>query len=93
MKIEFTNLPKTKFATAKLSDILYVEVEADGYDLLKYEMKEVAIDFRKLKRDRKPESYYFLPNSYLKTIEKQLGENFQVLRVLTDTVRLNPPLR
>ncbi len=93
VKIQFTNLPKARFGTAKLSDTLYVEVEADGYDLLKYEMHEVQIEFRKLKRDRNPEVYYFLPNSYLKTIGRQMGENFKLLRSLTDTIQLNSSLQ
>ncbi|MBI4929617.1 MAG: hypothetical protein HY841_02560 [Bacteroidetes bacterium] len=93
VRIQFTNLPKTLFGTSRISETLYVEVEADGYDLLKYEIREVQIDFRKLKRDRNPEVYYFLPNSYMKTIAKQLGENFKLLRTLTDTVQLNPSLR
>lgn len=93
VRIQFTNLPKTRFGNAKISDTLYVEVEADGYDLLNYEMREVQIDFRKLKRTRNPEAYYFLPNSYIKTIGKQLGEDFNVLRAHSDTLQLNPTLR
>lgn len=93
VKVLFANLPKTRFGVAKLSDTLSVEVEADGYDLLKYEMKEVQIDFRKLKKNRNPESYIFLPNMFTKTIGKELGENFKVVRALTDTIQLNPPLK
>jgi hypothetical protein len=93
VKIQFTNLPKARFGAVRLADTLYVEVEADGYDLLKYEMREVQIEFRKLKRDRNPEVYYFLPNSYLKTIGKQMGENFKLVRSLTDTVQLNTSVR
>lgn len=93
LKIDFVNLPKTRFGTNKISDTLLVEVEADGYGLLKYEMKEVSIDFRKLKRDNHSGVFYFLPNSYTKTIAKQMGENFKVLRVITDTIQLNPSLR
>jgi len=93
VKIQFTNLPKTRFGTSKFSDTLYVEVEADGYDLLKYEMREVQIDFKKLKRGRNPEAYYFLPNSFVKNISKQFGENFKVIKALSDTIQLNPSLR
>lgn len=93
VKIQFTNLPKTRFGTSKITDTLYVEVEADGYDLLKYEMHEVQIDFKKLKRHRNPEAYFFLPNTYLKTIGKPFGKNFKILRSLSDTVQLNPSLR
>ena len=93
VRIEFSNLPKTRFGTNKIIDTLYVEVEADGYDLVKYEMKDVEIDFKKLKRGKNPEAYYFLPNSYTKTIGKQLGENYNVIRAVVDTVQLNPSLR
>ena len=93
MKFDFVNLPKTKFGINKISDTLFVEVEADGYGLLKYEMKEVSIDFRKLKKDNHSGIFYFLPNNYTKTIETQIGENFKVLRVIADTVQLNPSHR
>ena len=93
VKIEFVNLPKTRFGTSKISDTLFVEVEADGYGLLKYKMKDVPIDFRKLKRDNNSGAYYFLPNNFTKTIAKQMGENFKVLRSNTDTLQLNPTLR
>ena len=93
VRIDFSNIPKTRFGTTKISDTLYVEVEADGYDILKYEMKEMTIDFRKLKKDRDPETYYFLPNSYIKTISKHMGENYKVLRAIMDTVQINPSLR
>ena len=93
VQIRFINLPKVRFGSAKITDTLYLEVEADGYDFIKYEMKEVDIDFRKLKKDKNPEAYYFLPNSYIKTISKQLGENYKVLRAVMDTIQINPALR
>jgi len=89
LKFDFINLPKTKFGTNKISDTLFIEVEADGYSLLKYEMKDISIDFKKLKKDHNSGSFYFLPNNYTKTIAKQMGENFKVLRTQTDTVQLN----
>lgn len=93
MKMEFVNLPKTRFGTTKISDTLFVEVEADGYGLLKYKMKDISIDFKKLKRDDISGAYYFLPNNFTKTIAKQMGENFKVLRSITDTLQLNSTLR
>lgn len=89
MRIDFINLPKAKFGKTKISDTLMMEVEANGYGLLKYEIKDVAFDFRKLKKDNGG-SYYFLPNNYTKTIAKQMGENFKVLRAITDTFEINP---
>lgn len=93
MKIDFVNLPKNRFGTTSISDTLLVEVEADGYGLLKYEMKEVNIDFKKLKKDINSGSFYFLPNNYTKTISKPMGANFKVIRALADTVELKPRLR
>jgi len=93
VKIDFVNLPKTKFGASKISDTLLVEVEADGYGLLKYKMKDVSIDFKKLKRDDNSSAYYFLPNNFTKTIAKQMGENFKVIRAITDTLQLNTTLR
>ncbi len=89
----FTNLPKTRFGSAKLSDKIFLEVEARGYDLLNYKMKDILIDFRKLKKARNPELYLFIPNAYIKNIGKQLGTNFKVIKALTDTIQLNPPLQ
>lgn len=93
VKVDFVNLPKSRFGVTSLSDTLSVEVEADGYGLLKYEMKEVPVDFKKLRKDINSGSFYFLPNNYTKTIGKYLGGNFKVLRTLVDTVQLKPRLR
>jgi len=93
VKIDFVNLPKTKFGTTKISDTLLVEVEADGFSLMKYEQREVAIEFRKLKRDNFSGAFYFQPNNFTKTIGKQIGENFKVIKAIVDTMQLNPTLR
>lgn len=89
VRINYVNLPQRKFGTAILVDTLFAEVEANGYSLWKYEMKDVSIDFKKLKRDESG-VYYFLPNNYTKTIAKQMGENFKVLRATIDTIQINP---
>lgn len=93
VKVDFVNLPKSRFGVSRISDTLLVEVEADGYGLLQYEMKEVSIDFRKLKKDINSGSFYFLPNNYTKSIGKQMGDNFKVIRSVADTVELQPRLR
>ena len=93
VKLEFSNLPKTRFGTSKIYDTLFVEVEANGYDLMKYEMKEMEIDFKKLKRAKNPEAYYFLPNNHSKTIANQLGDNYKLIRAIVDTIQLNPSLQ
>lgn len=93
VKVDFVNLPKSRFGLTKLSDTLMVEVEADGYGLLKYEMKEVSFDFKRLKKDINSGSFYFLPNNYTKTIGKHMGDNFKVIRAMVDTVQLKPRLR
>ena len=89
VRIDYVNLPPKKFASNSISDTLLVEVEANGYGFLKYKMKDVPIDFKKLKKDESG-SYYFLPNNFTKTIGKQMGENFKVLRAMIDTVQINP---
>lgn len=93
IKVNFINLPKTRFGTSTITDTLFIEVEADGYDLIKYEMKKWDVDFKKLKKGKKPDTYYFVPGLYTKTIGKQMGENFKVLRVLTDTLQFHSYLR
>jgi hypothetical protein len=93
VKLDFINLPKTRFGTTSISDTLLMEVESNGYALLKYKMKDISIDFRKLKKDVSSGVFYFLPNNYTKTIAKQMGENFKVIRSITDTIQLTPRLR
>lgn len=93
VKVDFTNLPKSRFGTTSLSDTITIEVEADGYSLVKYEMKEVDIDFKKLKKDIGTGNFYFLPNNYTKTIGKQLGDNMKVIRAIADTIQIKPRLR
>lgn len=93
VRLEFNQLPKSRFGHAVFYDTLQVEVEADGYDLMKYEMQEVKIEYKRLKKNRQPEYYYYLPNNYLKQINRQLGDEFKVVRSLTDTVQLIPSLR
>ena len=92
VKFSFVNLPKPKFSSPVIADTLLLEVEADGYALLKYKMKEVQIDFKKLKKDAGSGSFDFLPNNYIKTISKQMGDNYKVVRALMDTVQLKPTL-
>ena len=89
VRIDYVNLPSKKFGTSIISDTLLVEVEANGYGLMKYKMKDVAIDFKKLKKDESG-AYYFLPNNFTKTIGKLMGENFKVLRATIDTIQINP---
>lgn len=93
VRIDFVNLPKTRFGITKIADTLLVEVEADGYALLKYELKDVQIDFRKLKKDINTGSFYFVPNNNIKSISRQLDDNFKVIRATTDTIQLTPRLR
>ena len=88
VRIDFINPPK-KFGSNNVSDTLLVEVEANGYGLMKYEMREVSVDFKRLKKDESG-AYYFLPNNFTKTIGKQMGENFKVLRAMIDTIQINP---
>ena len=90
VRVDFVNLPKARFGATAFTDTLLIEVEADGYALLKYKMKGVQIDFRKLKRDPGTGVFYFLPNNYIKTISKQLDDNMKIVRAVTDTVVLNP---
>ena len=90
VRVDFVNLPKARFGATAFTDTLLIEVEADGYAFLKYEMKAVQIDFRKLKRDPGTGTFYFLPNNYIKTISKQLDDNMKIVRAVTDTVVLNP---
>lgn len=89
VRINYVNLPQKKFGTTILLDTLLVEVESNGWGLWKYEMKDIPIDFKKLKHDESG-VYYFLPNNFAKTIAKQMGENFKVLRATIDTVQINP---
>lgn len=93
IKVNFINLPQARFGTSIITDTLYIEVEADGYDLSKYEMKKWDVDFKKLKKGKKPNTYYFIPGLYTKTIGKQMGKNFKVLRVLSDTIQIYSSLR
>jgi len=82
-----------RFGVTRITDTLLVEVEADGYALLKYKLKDIQVDFKKLKKDAATGYFYFVPNNNLKAISKHMDENFKVLRALTDTIQLNPRLR
>lgn len=93
VKVDFIHLPKSRFGATQISDTLLIEVEADGYALMKYEMQEVSIEFKKLKRDANSGTYYFLPNTYTKTIAKQMDYNFKVIRSVADTIHITPRLR
>ena len=90
VRVDFVNLPKTKFGTSRMSDTLMLEAEANGFSLLKYEQKVISIDFRKLKRDNSSGTYYFLPNNFTKTFSNQLGENYKIIKPTIDTMELNP---
>ena len=89
VRIDFVNLPKSHSGSTQWSDTVSFEVEADGYALFKYKMKDISIDFRRLKKDNNSGDLYFLPGNYTKAVAKQMGDNFKVLRALRDTVQLN----
>jgi hypothetical protein len=93
IKIDFINIPKLRFGITKITDTLLVEVEADGYALLKYKPKDVQMDFKRLKKDVNTGFFYFLPNNNVKSISRQMDGNFKVIRVLADTLQLNTRLR
>ncbi len=90
VKVDFLHAPKSKFGKNIVSDSLILEVEANGYELLRYKTKEVEVEFNSLKRDRESGNYLFLPNNYIKTIGKQMGENYKILRSVSDTIFLIP---
>ena len=89
VRIDYVNLPPKKFGSNSISDTLFVEVETNGYGFMKYKMKEIPIDFKKLKKNDDG-SFCFLPNNFTKTIGKQMGENFKVLHAMIDTIQINP---
>ena len=90
VRVDFVNLPKTRFGTAQVSDTIAVEVEASGFELMKYKMKNMAVDFRKLKKSAGSEEYFYLANNNTKPLAKKMGDNFRVIRAMTDTVVLVP---
>lgn len=90
LKVNFINLPSTVFGDLRFSDTLMVEVEATGFSLMKYKMRTISVDYKKLKKEKHQDIYYFIPAAYPKLISRNVGENFKVLRTSIDTLQLIP---
>lgn len=67
-----------------LVDTLYLEVEADGFSLIQYEPLTMTLDASRARKQG--ELYYLLPAKHQKTINKQMGDEFQLVRIVTDTL-------
>jgi hypothetical protein len=88
VNIKFINLPKPLYEKSKQTQVVYIEAEADGYDMLKYETVEIPVDFKKMKKTTSS-NYYYTPNSSFKTISKQLGAHYKLIRIVSDTLYLH----
>ncbi len=91
-KISYTNFPEGYVVTNDLHDELYLELEAQGFDLLQYELfesnNEIEIDLGKVsfkgQEDRK--SGVWLSNQALLFMEQQLKNKSIIKGVNPDTI-------
>ncbi|MFH1004642.1 MAG: hypothetical protein V1781_03980 [Bacteroidota bacterium] len=86
MSVEIDNIPKNRFSIDKLKGNLMADVEATGFSLLNYEQQNINVDFRKTRKQKNNNLFYFLPNTLLKSVSKKLGKKFKVFKINPDTL-------
>ena len=85
-KIDYNNLPTDKLLQNKPVTEVEIAIKSTGFTLLKYKTKKHVVRFNLKNLSRNKSLYYFLPNTQLTTINKQLVGNTEVVRVLRDTI-------
>lgn len=91
--VQYIHLPKDKVVANHLPETIDMEVNARGFDLLIYKLKQkletVQVDVRDAKPLPAANQYYLLTNSRIDKLTAQFGNHIKVKKVNPDTVYLN----
>jgi len=94
--VRFDNFPKNKVIAGNLPEYFTLRVKARGFKILEYKISNTflpyVIDVSKLTlrfhSSEKTSKFYTLTRFFEENIESQIGSDFQVLRILPDTLFL-----
>lgn len=97
MPVIYENMPKNKANISDLPDEIIVSVKADGYDILKYQLRNTFIaaklDIGESKFIRLNESdtnkFFILTTEFSEQIEKHLSEQMKIQYLKPDTLHFN----
>ena len=90
--VRFINMPDNKVLTSKLPEFLTVRVFTTGYDIIgiksKSTLNTLKIDYKDLniKNDTFTGKTFFLTNSVLNSLSKQIPQNVKILDIIPDTL-------
>lgn len=91
--VQYVHLPQDKVIANHLPETIDMEINARGFDLLFYKLKQKRETVLMDVRDAKPlpalNQYYLLTNSRIDKLTAQFGNNVRVKKVNPDTVYLN----
>ena len=85
-KVEYENVPSEKLLQNKPVSSLELLIEAPGFTLLRYKIKQHKVKFTLSNLGKTNQMYYLLPNAQIPYLNKQFKGDIQVLNVLKDTV-------
>lgn len=85
-KIEYENVPSNKLLQNKPVSNLEMLIEAPGFTLLRYKIKQHKLKFKLSNLGKTNQMYYLLPNAQIPYLNKQLKGDLKVLNVSIDTV-------
>ncbi len=85
--VSYFNLPKTKVFQTSPTQKLKLELKTHGFNFLTFQLKKktIALNLAHLKHF-KGNTYFYLPNNYLRDYQAQFSQKVEVLSVEADTL-------
>lgn len=91
--VTYLNIPKTKVVVNHLPENIDVEINASGFTILYYKLRNttqsIRIDLKELRAFKDAPGYYFAVNNRLEKIGRQFGSKIKVLKIVPDTLFVN----
>jgi hypothetical protein len=88
-RISFRNANSMEALLGDIPDSVRLEIRATGFDLLGFRARQILeIDYASIIRYSKDSVYYMLSNSRIRQLQKQLGENYEIISIRPDTLFL-----
>jgi hypothetical protein len=86
IKIAYSNLPAKKLLLKKPLEEIEGEINATGFSLLKYKIKQPKVTLNLSNTLQKANFYYVLPNSQIASLNQKLSNKSKIIKFLTDTI-------
>ncbi|MBI9041200.1 YbbR-like domain-containing protein [Lutibacter sp.] len=89
IKIAYINLPPNKLLLNKPLNEMEVLVQATGFNLIKYKIKQPKITLSLIESKHKGSKYYLLPNNQITQLKQKLEKSSKIIHFLNDTIFVN----